>query len=820
METPQDQPGKRETGNRWFRFLPWAVLFFSWGGFWLLLVVLQRPDDARASASSVQNVTDGWKMKTGDDPAWAGNAFDPSGWPSGDIAKAWGSTDFDGFSWQSREIRLPADAFDPVRRNFIGLQIGTLYYGCYRVFVNGEEIAAAGSFAPLKSTAVIPAAVYPVPSRLIGPDGRVRVALRVWKDPGRSRVAAYFARQLGGRQGEFAVGLFPVLRDGLEADRRDLLVAHIDRLVLSFLYALACHYFFQMYLARRESPEYLWLAGIIVCLFFNTITNSVWAVEFAPPVAVNVARVSSRQFVGVFIIQFMADFLRRSIAWPMKTVQLLVLSWGVAVVVSPNLSASPLDNYMFLLIVPVVFYFLLQIGGEAVRGNEEAKPFLVGLSVILVFEALTAARIFGWIQMPLIAHWGISWLAIAMTYAISNRFNRVYDGLDHLNHELEAKVAERNEELGRANNQLAGTVRQLEEARAVMVRKNEELDRRVAEINGKNLELVETQRQADRIFSALALALPGTVLDEKYRLDEKIGEGGFGVVFKATHLSLGRAMAVKVFKPRPGNDNAEAVERFKREGISISRLSHPNIITVLDSGISAQGIAYLVMELLKGVSLAQELRSVPATTLKHCLERVIPVCGALAEAHRLGIIHRDIKPDNIFINYTLEGEVIKVVDFGIAKMMADDTGENLETLTGTNHLIGTPTYMAPERLASKPYDGGSDVYSLGVVLYELLAGRPPFEKTLSGLVGMMLKHIKDVPTPLRELNPFIPASIEAIVARTLDKDPARRPSALELGELLSDVLKTLPPEILTQGFDRLSPMEAFVSTRFSESSGA
>jgi serine/threonine protein kinase len=273
---------------------------------------------------------------------------------------------------------------------------------------------------------------------------------------------------------------------------------------------------------------------------------------------------------------------------------------------------------------------------------------------------------------------------------------------------------------------------------------------------------------------------------------------------------------VKVFKPRPGNDNAEAVERFKREGISISRLSHPNIITVLDSGVSAQGIAYLVMELLKGVSLAQELRAIPATTLKHCLERVVPVCRALAEAHRLGIIHRDIKPDNIFVNYTMEGEVIKVVDFGIAKMMADDTGENLETLTGTNNLIGTPTYMAPERLASKPYDGGSDVYSLGVVLYELLAGRPPFEKTLSGLVGMMLKHIKDAPTPLRELNPFIPPSIEEIVARTLQKEPSLRPTARELGDQLMEALNTLPREVLNQPFDRLSPMEAFVSTRYSE----
>ncbi len=383
--------------------------------------------------------------------------------------------------------------------------------------------------------------------------------------------------------------------------------------------------------------------------------------------------------------------------------------------------------------------------------------------------------------------------------------------------DLEAKVRERTEALSQANSELAETVTKLEAAQAETVRKNEELDRKIYELNHKNRELLVAHQQADRIFSALALALPGTVLDARYRLDEKIGEGGFGIVFRATHLTLGRPIAVKVFKPRPGNDNAEAIERFKREGISISRLSHPNIISVLDSGISAQGIAYLVMELLKGISLADELRGNGLTTLRHCLDRIVPVCRALAEAHRMGIIHRDVKPDNIFLNQSPEGETVKVVDFGIAKMMTDDPGEELERLTATDCLIGTPIYMPPERFSAKPYDGRADVYGVGVVLYEMLAGRPPFEKSLSGLVGLMLAHLNDPPPPLRELNPLVPPAIEEIIARTLEKAPERRPSASELADLLAESSKTIPTEVAETPFDRRAPREAFISTIYSDS---
>src|SRR5262249_48378640 len=161
------------------------------------------------------------------------------------------------------------------------------------------------------------------------------------------------------------------------------------------------------------------------------------------------------------------------------------------------------------------------------------------------------------------------------------------------------------------------------------------------------------------IFSALAKALPGTVLDEKYRLDEKIGTGGFGAVFRGTHLGLNRTIAVKVFRPVPGNDSPEALERFLQEGISACKINHPNAVAVLDSGISADGIAYMVMEFLEGNSLADELRRKLRLTIRRTFEILGPVCEVLEEAHRAGIIHRDIKPENIFLSQAKEGLVVK-----------------------------------------------------------------------------------------------------------------------------------------------------------------
>ncbi|MBI4749776.1 MAG: protein kinase [Acidobacteria bacterium] len=346
---------------------------------------------------------------------------------------------------------------------------------------------------------------------------------------------------------------------------------------------------------------------------------------------------------------------------------------------------------------------------------------------------------------------------------------------ENLNHLKKAKqeTEYKNLELDLKNAELAENLDQLSQAKKEVEQKNEELAR-------KNLELIESQRQANLIFSALADVLPGTILDRKYRLEEKIGTGGFGAVYRATQLNLGRSVAVKVFRPVPGNESLENLERFRLEGVSACRVNHPNAVLILDSGVSPEGIAYLVMELLQGHSLTKELKNKYRLSLRRCAEIIIPVCNVLAEAHRAGIIHRDIKPDNIFLHQSEEGEVVKVVDFGIAKFIGEQDAMQANTLTEAGTVIGTPTYMAPERLGCNPYDWKSDVYSVGVMLFEMLAGQLPFVPDKEGLLNLALKHMTQAPPSLCRLNPEIPTDVEAVVEQALLKNPQSRPTAKEL----------------------------------------
>jgi hypothetical protein len=322
----------------------------------------------------------------------------------------------------------------------------------------------------------------------------------------------------------------------------------------------------------------------------------------------------------------------------------------------------------------------------------------------------------------------------------------------------------------------------LEKALEKIKLSQQETEKKNRELAKKNQELVESHQRADRIFSALAEALPGTVLEGKYRLDEKIGSGGFGAVYRATHLVMKHLIAVKIFRPMAGNDSAEALERFQLEAVSASRVSHPNAVLILDSGVSSEGIAYIAMELLDGCPLTDELSEKGVLSLERCAEILVPVCDVLSHVHMAGIIHRDIKPDNIFLHHTSQGEVIKVVDFGIAKPMENIPGMESKNLTATGGFIGTVTYMSPERVDGKQYDGRADVYSLGVMLYEMLCGRVPFLPGASGQIGVVMQHMTQAPPPLKEFNPNVPAAIEKVVMRALEKDPEKRPTAEELAQ--------------------------------------
>ncbi len=321
-----------------------------------------------------------------------------------------------------------------------------------------------------------------------------------------------------------------------------------------------------------------------------------------------------------------------------------------------------------------------------------------------------------------------------------------------------------------------------------------DLERKNAELTKKNDELVRwreallrTQERADNIFSALADVLPGTVLDEKYKLEEKIGAGGFGAVYRARHLSLDHNVAVKIFRPVSGLVTPESLERFRLEGVTACRINHPNAVTVSDFGISTAGIAYLVMELLTGRTLTEELTVAGRLSPERAAGILVPVCDVLAEAHRAGLIHRDIKPDNIYLHQSKDGEVVKVLDFGLAKLLDDTSPGDGQNLTvGT--VLGTPTYMSPERLNDSPYDGQSDVYSLGVMLYQMLAGTVPFQSREGDYWAVAIMHLTKEPPRLAEYTPSIPEPVEQVVRRALAKNPADRPGPSELAREYLDAL--------------------------------
>jgi serine/threonine protein kinase len=268
--------------------------------------------------------------------------------------------------------------------------------------------------------------------------------------------------------------------------------------------------------------------------------------------------------------------------------------------------------------------------------------------------------------------------------------------------------------------------------------------------------------------------LAGRVLDEKYRLDERLGEGGMGTVYRATHLLIDRPVAVKVLHPRFVEDEA-AQERFRREARAAGRLQHTNAVTVTDFGRTADGFVYIVMELLEGRNLREMLAFESPMESRRAVALMLQVAAAVEAAHESGVIHRDLKPANIFIVQPKNAPpVVKVLDFGIAKLAADTVDESEQNaLTQTGVMIGTPRYMSPEQCDGAHLTPAADVYSLGIILYEMLTGKTPF--TGPSPLAVALQHSSKLPQLPTELNAHIPLELERVVLHALEKKPSNRP---------------------------------------------
>lgn len=265
---------------------------------------------------------------------------------------------------------------------------------------------------------------------------------------------------------------------------------------------------------------------------------------------------------------------------------------------------------------------------------------------------------------------------------------------------------------------------------------------------------------------------PGTVIEGKYEILACIGTGGMGSVYRAKHRSLNREVALKVMKPDFAR-NREAVERFKREAQLCAMVEHPNSIRVFDHGVE-NGMCFLVMELLHGQTLGDRLTqrgALPTLEAVGVADRILLV---LALLHRKGIVHRDLKPDNIFFAVNPDQddeedtvETVKLLDFGIAKQSQTDG-----PVTHTGAIVGTPFYMSPEQCEGRTVDHRSDIYSLGVILFEMLAGKPPFGG--SNLLGVLYQHVNNPPPNLRERAPDVPEAVVSVIERMLEKAPENR----------------------------------------------
>jgi eukaryotic-like serine/threonine-protein kinase len=299
----------------------------------------------------------------------------------------------------------------------------------------------------------------------------------------------------------------------------------------------------------------------------------------------------------------------------------------------------------------------------------------------------------------------------------------------------------------------------------------------------------------------------GQTIADRYAVKSLIGTGGTSMVYKAEHLQLHRPVAIKMLKAHLVADE-DSMRRFEQEARAVSCLAHPHVVNIFDVGITHYGEPYIVMEFLQGISLAEVIANNGRVPLKRALHIFSQAASAVAHAHKKQVLHRDVKPSNIMLIATDENaDFVKIVDFGLAKLRTL-TGE-FQRLTKTGEVFGSPVYMSPEQCTGKKLDDRTDVYSMGVVMFETLTGKPPFKERTS--IETIRCQIKDTPPRLTDIAPDagIPKALEMVILKALSKNPDDRYQDMDELKTAFEFLDSEPAHVAAAKIRVMTASNAF-----------
>ncbi|CAN5667227.1 hypothetical protein BH10CYA1_BH10CYA1_41740 [soil metagenome] len=302
-----------------------------------------------------------------------------------------------------------------------------------------------------------------------------------------------------------------------------------------------------------------------------------------------------------------------------------------------------------------------------------------------------------------------------------------------------------------------------------------------------NDEVTECTKDGNKLSKVLDKLKAGDMFAERYEIQKTLGAGGMSTVYLANHVLMNKLMAVKLLHDHLASD-VSAVQRFQREAQTVTLLSHPNILAVHDFGLSSDGLAYLVMDYLEGASLQEYIALKSAVHWQKSCQFFLQICSGLQHAHIKGVVHRDLKPGNIMmIKDESKNYVLKIVDFGLAKMCGDDSSQRL---TQTGEIFGSPLYMSPEQCQGFALDHRSDIYAMGIIMYETITGSPPFKG--KSVIETFQKQLSEPPPPI-PLSLGVPEELANVIYQSLAKEPADRPQSVSaITEMLNQILVQQP----------------------------